>query len=159
MKTGIERWLLQRGTMRNFKVASWLVTVASCSILVTAQNSQNRSSSTTKGPDPLKTATKPITPKSAMPAQHKSTAAAPATGVANTNASKELSHLERQPSRTPPAPEANASPKPAPLKSSNKSTAASPEAKFVYRKPAGGMQATTPDARTANSPTPRVKKN
>jgi len=67
--------------------------------LAAAQNSAKRASSTKSSPDPAHTAaTKPLTPKSAMPQPHKSTVVPPpSTSVRSTNA--ELNHLERQPIR------------------------------------------------------------
>src|ERR1700684_4283561 len=80
-------------------ITASLITAAALSGLGTAQTSQARSSSTTTtkgGSDPLQTATKPLTPKSAMPAQRKSSVAVPSTSAGSRNTSKELTHLEHQ---------------------------------------------------------------
>ena len=81
--------------MMKCKVACWFAVAAVWTCLATAQSSQSHLSSA-QPPDPLKTVTKPLTEKSATPAQHKSSVAMPQqpAGKANTNA--ELSRLERQ---------------------------------------------------------------
>ena len=79
--------------MMKCKVACWFAVAAVWTCLATAQSSQSHLSSA-QPPDPLKTVTKPLTEKSATPAQHKSSAAMPPVRRTNTNA--ELSHLERQ---------------------------------------------------------------
>ncbi len=79
--------------MMKCKAACWFAVAAVWTCLATAQNSQSHLSST-QPPDPLKAVTKPLTEKSATPAQHKSSAAMPPVRRTNTNA--ELSHLERQ---------------------------------------------------------------
>lgn len=81
--------------MMKYRVVCLFVAVAASIGLATAQNSQVHSSSAKSGPDPLQTATKPLTPKSAMSPQHKSSATVPsAPTTRKTNA--ELSRLERQ---------------------------------------------------------------
>jgi len=127
-----------------------------------AQGTQVRASSAKSGPDPLQNVTKPITPKSAMPPQHKSAPVAPMpaeTGRMNA----ELTHLERQPikAETPTSTNGNAkATKGVPLvKSANASAGNGSGINFKYQKPVGGMQATVPNAQTPNSSTPRVKKN
>jgi hypothetical protein len=140
-----------------FRIARLLVTLAAGVSLATAQNSQARSSPAKK--DPLQTATKPLTPKSAMPAQHKSTAAVPHTAKNGGNTTAELSRLERQNAKggkvksTSPAKSASA-PKTAGTPAANDS-----KINFKYQKPVGGLKATTPNANAKNSSTPRVTKS
>ncbi len=146
--------------MMKCKVACWFAVAAVWTCLATAQSSQSHLSSA-QPPDPLKTVTKPLTEKSATPAQRKSSVAMPQqpAGKANTNA--ELSRLERQkivlsnnPKSVAPSSAKNtSSPK---LKST--ATASSAPIDYKYQKPAGGRQSDTPNARTPNSTTPRVTK-
>ena len=146
--------------MMKCKVACWFAVAAVWTCLATAQSSQSHLSSA-QPPDPLKTVTKPLTEKSATPAQHKSSVAMPQqpAGKANTNA--ELSRLERQkivlsnnPKSVAPSSAKNtSSPK---LKST--ATASSAPIDYKYQKPTGGRQSDTPNARTPNSTTPRVTK-
>jgi hypothetical protein len=128
--------------------------------LSTAQGTQVRSSSAKAGADPLQNVTKPLTPKSAMPAQRNTAPVAPmSAGSGKTNA--ELIRLERQPikAETPKSGGAKAA-KDAPLvKSANASAGTGSGINFKYQKPVGGMQATVPNAQSPNSSTPRVKKN
>lgn len=86
-------------TMTKCKAVRVIVTMTVWGCLAAAQNSTKSASSAKSNPAPAHTAaTKPLTPKSAMPPPHKSTVAPPAsTSVRNTNA--ELNHLERQPIR------------------------------------------------------------
>ena len=124
--------------------------------LATAQNSQVHSSSAKSISDPLQSATKPLTPKSAMPSSsHKSSAAAlPPSTIGKTNA--ELSRVEREKIKTGPSPSASKdSPK---LASAPKSNEANPAINYKYQKPVGGLKATTPDANAKGSSTPRVTK-
>jgi uncharacterized iron-regulated membrane protein len=67
--------------------------------LAAGQSSTVHATSANAGPDPAKVATKPLTPKSAMPAKSKSSMAAPATSApkAGSKTDAELSRLERQP--------------------------------------------------------------
>ncbi len=62
-----------------------------------AQNSKG-TSSLNKGPDPLQTVTKPITPKSAM--THKPSSAGAAMPMSSSKTDAELANLERQNSKT-----------------------------------------------------------
>lgn len=125
--------------------------------LATAQSSQVHSSSAKSTSDPLQAATKPLTPKSAMPSSgHKSSAAVlpPSTNVGKTNA--ELSRVEREKIKTGPSTSASKdSPK---LASAPKSNEANPAINYKYQKPVGGLKATTPDANAKGSSTPRVTK-
>ena len=140
-----------------FRILRLLVTIAAGVSLATAQNSQARSTPAKK--DPLQTATKPLTPKSAMPAQHKSTAVVtrPAKSAGNTTA--ELNRMERQNAKggkvksTSPAKSASV-PRTAATPAANDS-----KTNFKYQKPVGGLKATTPNANAKNSSTPRVTKS
>src|SRR5437879_6061030 len=75
------------------------------------KSSQVKSSSTKSSAAPHATATKPLTPKSVMPAPHKSSAVVPKPSKSSANTSAALTHLEQQngkasgvKSGTPPAP-------------------------------------------------------
>jgi hypothetical protein len=141
--------------MMKFRVACLLVTVGALIGLATAQETQVHSASAKSTPDPLQAATKPLSPKSAMPAPRKPAPAIPPKSGTNTTA--ELTHLEQQNVKAG-GPKSNAAPaKAAPLKSADSS--AGNGINFKYQKPAGGMKATTPNANTKNPNTPRVKKN
>jgi hypothetical protein len=145
-------------SMTKYRVLSLSVAFAASVTLSMAQGTQVRASSTKPVPDPVQNVTKPITPKSAMPAQHKSApvVSMPA-GTGRTNA--ELTHLERQPIKAE-TPSGSAKAKGAPLvKSANASAGNGSGINFKYQKPVGGMQATVPNAQSPNSSTPRVKKN
>lgn len=131
--------------------------------LVTAQSSQGHSLSGSKsGADP---ATKPLSPKSAMPAQHKSSVPAPVGKRATGSTTSELKQLEHQNQHASASAKGTARGKSAPAakpvaqaKSTETSTANGSGVDFKYQKPKGGMRAETPDPNTANSNTPRVKK-
>lgn len=136
----------------------WFLALTASVGLAAAQSPSHQSSSasTKSGPDPLKSSTKPLTPKSAMPVQHKSSPAVPpATG---THTSSELSRLERTniPASGSKHSDSGAAKAP-PIAKSSDNTRSSPPVNFKYQKPTGGMQASTPNARSANSSTPRVK--
>jgi hypothetical protein len=146
--------------MTRYKVFCLCLAVAASISLAAAQEPQVRSSSGKAGADPLKNVTKPLTPKSAMPPQRKSSSAAPkATSGGKPDA--ELTRLERQPIRAEIPKSGNAGPaKSAPLvKSADTSAGSGSGINFKYQKPAPGMQASTPGANSRSSSTPRVKKN
>jgi hypothetical protein len=125
--------------------------------MASAQKSQVHSP--TAKPDPnLTAATKPLTPKSAMPApKNSSSPAMPATTKSNANANKELSHLERQDIHAGGANKSGA----AKSASTPKPAAAAKDSGInaTYEKPKAGRQAATPGAHSANSTKPRVTKN
>jgi hypothetical protein len=145
------------------KIIFFFLALAAMIGLATAQSSQGRSLSGSKsGADP---ATKPLSPKSAMPAQHKSSVPAPVVPSATGSTTSELNQLEHQnphassstkgTARTKSAP----APKPAAQpKSTETSTAKGSGVDFKYQKPKGGMQAETLDPNSANRPNQRVKK-
>ena len=88
----------ERFSMIKHKVLYVFATVIAGLSLAAGQSSKVHTTSANTGPNPTKVATKPLTPKSAMP-KGKSSTAAPATSTPKT-ASKtdaELSRLERQP--------------------------------------------------------------
>jgi hypothetical protein len=145
--------------MMKCRVFSLCVAVAASISLATAQVAPVRSSSTKAGADPVQNATKPLTPKSAMPPQRKSSLVTPkATSGGNTNT--ELTRLERQPIKAGTPKSGSAGPaKGAPVAKSTTASAAGSGINFRYQKPVGGTQASTPDALTPNSGTPRVKKH
>jgi hypothetical protein len=143
--------------MTKYKVACWFTVIAACTCFATAQSSSTRLSAPPPV-DPLKTATKPLTPKSAAPVHHKSSLVLPQNGKENTNA--QLSRLEKQKialSDTPKSASPTA-PKTTSKKSADTSNGSGPAIDYTYQKPAGGKQADTPNARTPNATTPRVTK-
>jgi|HubBroStandDraft_1064217.scaffolds.fasta_scaffold69386_2 hypothetical protein len=139
----------------------WLCMAFAASVTLSmAQGTQVRSSSAKAAPDPLQNVTKPLTPKSAMPPQRKPAPVVPTSpGTGKTNS--ELIRLERQPvkAETPKNGGAKAAQGAPLVKSADASSGTGPAINFKYQKPVGGMQAATPNAKTANPSTPRVKKN
>jgi hypothetical protein len=145
--------------MMKYRVVCLFVTVAAGICLATAQNSQVRSSSTKSGPDSLQTATKPLTPKSAMPVHPKSSAA-PAVSTSGQKTSTELTHLERQNIKAQSPKSGSTGPaKSASVPKPTQTSASGSGIDFKYQKPVGGMTASTPGANSKASGTPRVKKN
>jgi len=145
--------------MMKHRLVCLLATVLAGACLASAQNSQGHSPSAKPAPDPLKGATKPLTPKSAMPSPHKSSLAVPGphTSTKGKNTDLELTRLERQRITTtsPNTRVANSVPARKPAVNQMGSGI-----DFKYQQPVGGMQAPTPGARSPNSATPRVvKKN
>ena len=145
------------------RVVCCCVTVAASISLATAQHSQARSSSASAKPatrDPLQTAIKPLTPKSATTPRRRSSVVVPKASKSGPNATAELNQLERQKIKTGGSKSGRAG--------SAKGTSASKPAdatartgsgiNFKYQAPVGGMTATKSDAHTANSSTPRVTK-
>ena len=136
-----------------------LIAAASLTGLAIAQSSEVRSSSSKPGSDPLQAATKPLTPKSTLPAQRKSspvTLPNGSTGSRNTTA--ELTHLERQKIKTGSSTTLSAPAKVPPIKPAETS-AGGAAINYKYQKPVAGMTASNPGANSKNSSTPRVKKN
>ena len=82
--------------MMKYKVACWFAIAAAWTGLAAAQSSQSHLSSPAQSADPLKTATKPLTAKSAAPAQHKSSIVMPQKPASRENTNAELSRLERE---------------------------------------------------------------
>jgi hypothetical protein len=146
------------------KLAGCFLLAAVWGCLATGQSSKpysTTSSSTKTGPDPMKNATKPLTEKSAMPSQHHTpadTTPPKSSGTANTKA--ELTKLERHPVATtsPKSSTANSSKNSGGSKPADHSDANGSGINFKYQKPAGGLEASNPNARSANSTTPRVTK-
>ena len=147
--------------MTKRRVVFLLIIAAALTSLAIAQSSQVRSSSPKSGPDPLQTANKPLTPKSAMPTQRKSSVTLPNTSTGSRSTSAELTHLERQNIKAGGSTSVSKGPeKGAPaIKPAETSAANGSAINYKYQKPAGGRQATRPDANSKNSGTPRVKKN
>lgn len=145
--------------MGKCRVVCLSIIVSALVVMARAQKSQVPSS--TGKPDPnMSAATKPLTPKSAMPAsKHSPSPAMPAGGKSSGKANTELNHLERQEIRAggsnksgPSAAKSATVPKPAAAGKDSGINA-------TYQKPNPGRQATRPDAHAANSTKPRVTKN
>jgi hypothetical protein len=81
--------------MMKCRIAFLFVTVAALFCLASAQNSTIGSSSS-KSPDPLKTAIQPLTPKSAMAPPRKSSVAVPKAATSGRDTNAELNRLVRQ---------------------------------------------------------------
>jgi hypothetical protein len=150
--------------MMKYKFVSCLAIAAAWTCLATAQTSQARLSSTRPTPDPLKNATKPLTEKSANTPRHKSSAVPSQKSAGAGKTSAELTGLERQKEAAKgPTNNATSSPRNTasskPLASSKTAdTSAGNGIEYKYKKPAGGLQAETPNAHAPNSSTPRVTK-
>jgi len=159
--------MIGRFFMMKYKFASGLAIAAVGTCLATAQTSQAHLSSTHPTPDPLKSATRPLTEKSANTPRHRSSVVPPqkSAGASKTNA--ELTGLERQrdvvkgpTNRAASSPRNTSSSKPP----ATSKTAGTPAGNgtaidYQYKKPPGGLQAQTPNAHSPNSLTPRVNKN
>jgi hypothetical protein len=147
--------------MTTSRVAGLFVTVTAAICLTAAQSSQLPSSTGKSSPDPLHASTKPLTPKSAMPSPRKPSGPTPNTPKSSANTTTELVRLEQQPNRAAASKNGAAElAKPAPIaKSTGTSQGKNSGINFNYQKPAGGLQATPPGGRSANSSKPRVKKN
>jgi hypothetical protein len=143
------------------KLVCLFLTVATCTFIATAQNSPAGSSPAKATPDPLQSATKPLTPKSAMPAKHKSSAAGPSAVATNKNTTAELTHLEQQNIKAGNSNSGNNRPaKSVTLpKPANTSAASGPGIDFKYQKPVGGMKAAKPNANSPNSTKSRVQEH
>jgi hypothetical protein len=140
-----------------YRVVCWFVAAAALICLATAQNSQVRASSAKAGPDPLQTATKPLTPKSAMPAQRKSSVAEPIASTSSRNTTAELTHLERQNIKAGGSKSGAGPAKSASAPKSANTSAGRSGIDFKYQKPVGGVRAATPDAHAANKGRPVEK--
>ena len=141
--------------MKKSRVVSLLMNAVTMTALCVAQSAEPPSSPAKTAKDPLANATKPITPKSAMPAHRKSPGALPAASGKNTTA--ELTHLENQKISTKNV--SNGSGKSAAgTKLAETSQPSGPAIDYKYQKPVGGKQATMPNVNARNSSN-RVKKN
>jgi hypothetical protein len=142
-----------------YKVACF-ATAAAWTCLAAAQSSPARLS-TPPPADPLKTATKPLTPKSAAPVHHKSSVVLPQKPAGKENTNAELTRLERQKTVLSGSPKSGSPSAPkstSPAKPADTAAGSGPAIDYKYQKPAGGKQADTPNARTPNATTPRVTK-
>ena len=81
--------------MMKCRIAFLFVTGAALICVASAQNSKVGSSAKS-GSDPLKTATQPLTPKSAMALPRKSALAVPSASTTGRDTSAELTRLERR---------------------------------------------------------------
>jgi len=82
--------------MMKCKTVCLFVTVVTGICLATAQTSPKSSSSGKSRSDPVKAATKPLTPKSAMSPSRKSSAGLPAAPTKRSDPNAELNRLESQ---------------------------------------------------------------
>jgi hypothetical protein len=130
--------------MMKYGIVYLLVVGVAFTSLSLGQSSRPRSSasSASAGSDSLKAATKPLTPKSAMPS-HRQTAAAPKR-TSSTNTTAKLAQLERQnskPNRSTSS--GTAGGKDATLKSGTPPAGKGSGIEFKYQKPVGAQRATT----------------
>jgi len=153
--------------MMKYKFASGLAIAAAWTCLAAAQTSQAHLSSPHPTPDPLKNSTRPLTEKSANTPRHRSAVVPPQGSAGGGKTSAELTGLERQrdaakgpannatnSARNTASSKPPATPKTAGTPAGNGTAIA-----YQYKKPAGGLQAQTPNAHSPNSSTPRVNKN
>jgi hypothetical protein len=147
--------------MMKYRFVCLFVTIAAGLCLAPAQNSKVRASSATPHPDPLQAATKPLTPKSAMPSHRKSSVAVPPASTSGRNTTAELTRMERQNGKASGSKGGDKGPAKSSSvrKSADPSAGSGPGINSKYQKPVGGLKASTPGANTASSSTPRVKKN
>ncbi|MFZ0770686.1 MAG: hypothetical protein WCA49_15650 [Candidatus Sulfotelmatobacter sp.] len=82
--------------MTKCRIGIFCATLAVLMGVATAQNSKVGSSPTKPGPDPLKTAIKPLTPKSAIAPRSSSSAPPPSASLKSGKTNSELTSLERQ---------------------------------------------------------------
>jgi hypothetical protein len=146
--------------MMKYRLICLFVTIAAGICLAPAQNSKVRASSAKPGPDPLQAATKPLTPKSAMPSHRKSSVAVPSASTSGRNTTAELTRMERQNGKASGSKSGDKGPaKSSSVRKSTETSAGSgPEINSKYQKPVGGLKASTPGANAPNSSTPRVTK-
>jgi hypothetical protein len=131
----------------------WFVAVL-CGIgMATGQTSPQNPKLETKA-DPLRSETQPLTPKSAMPASHK-TSLPRSVPNSSRNTSAELQRLERENSSASSRDRAQAAKLP-PVKSVGKAEKSNPPINSKYQKPVGGMTAS--GAGNGRSSGNRVKK-
>jgi hypothetical protein len=144
-----------------YKVACWFAIAAVCACLATAQNSKVQSSTSRPAPDPLQSVTKPLTEKSATPPHHTSSALPPPRPASSAKTSDELTRLERQnvAAKGPKSGSASAPKAPPASKPADTSAGNGSGINFKYQKPAGGMEASTPNAHAANTNARVTKKN
>jgi hypothetical protein len=140
--------------MMKYRAVRLFVAAAALIGLATAQNSHVGSTSAKSDAD-LHAATKPLTPKSAMPAKRTSSSAVPRASQSSGNATAELTHLERTEikaggSNNGGAVKGVSAPKPA-------AAASGSGINFKYQPPKGGETASRGDAHSANSQKPRVQ--
>jgi hypothetical protein len=147
--------------MMKYRLVCLFVTMAAGICLAPAQNSNVRASSAKPGPDPLQAATKPLTPKSAMPSHRKSSVAMPPASTSGKNTTADLTRMERQNGKASGSKSGDKGPAKGSSvrKSADTSAGSGSGINFKYQKPVGGLKASTPGANSANSSTPRVKKN
>jgi hypothetical protein len=144
--------------MMKYRIVGLLATLVGGICIATGQSSKAHSSSPKA--DPLTTATKPLTPKSALEQRHKAAVAAPRSTKSASKTSAELNRLEQQPTkatnkRSAASAKATSTPRSA---TADPAVANNSRTNFKYQKPAGGVQASRPNAHAANSTTPRVTK-
>ena len=146
--------------MMKYRMICCAVTAAALIGPAAAQSSSVHSSlpkSTASTSSAHPTTSKPLTPKSAMPAPHKSSVAKPGSSGGTVKANGELNHLERQNIKATPAKSTTPAPSKTP-KSSESSSGNGSGINATYQKPVGGLRATTPDANSANGNKARVTK-
>jgi hypothetical protein len=94
--------------MTKCRISVLPLTLAALLGMATAQNPKTTASTTKSGPDPIKTAIKPLTPKAEGSSHHTTSVppAGPSVNSQKTNA--ELTHLERQSAKASAPKTANA---------------------------------------------------
>jgi hypothetical protein len=118
------------------RIAFVAASLAGLGCLCVAQSSKSSLSSSHSGSDPLKSATKPITPKSANTPPHTSAASAPAASTGGRKTNAELTHLEGQGVRGGTSSKSGAgAAKAPPIGSSKKSSGNGSGINATYKKP------------------------
>jgi hypothetical protein len=116
--------------MGNRTIAIFGITMLACVGVITAQSTPTKSSSAPRSAG-RSAVLKPLTPKSAMPAAHKSSLAMPkVTSTGNTTA--ELTRMER--TNTKPASSKSSTAPATKLPTTQKAAPANPEINFQYQK-------------------------
>jgi len=112
-------------------VPAWICVAAAQNSHV--KSSQVKSSSTKSSATSHTTAIKPLTPKTAMPAPHKSSVVVPKASRSSANTSAALTHIEQQNSK-PSGVKSGAAPAPK-AATAPKSAGSGSEINFQYQKP------------------------
>ena len=144
-----------RVEMMRSRVICLFVAIAASSCLATGQNSLGGSSS---AKDPIETANKALTPKSAMPV-HRKSSITPKPQKSGPNTTAELIHLEQQTVKASPSKSATVGAMKETPKATGTFARNGSGINFKYQKPVGGPQAPNGGGNSKTSGTPRVKKN
>jgi hypothetical protein len=122
--------------MMKRKIVFWFVAGAAVVGMATAQNPKVGASSSKAGTDPLKTATKPLTPKTAIAPRSKTSGSISTSSANSQRTNAELTRLERQSVKAGSSKGGNAgTAKAAPVKSAKTSSPSGSGINASYQKP------------------------